>query len=190
MWLIGLLIKRRRKKKGSDLVMVALQTKALTANPRNTGGCQIKKPGKMRTKERGKEKRKRRTGQKKIISSWSKSSFGFVCHILWKNLNKLLGQPNVKHSMNVWSLKGALDRWTSGQYLDDFFHFLLFQYLPRSPPPVFSCSFLPVNDLISEEISEEVLPFCPFPQWAFFAIYFRVSSQNGKDLTKSLLTKC
>ena len=54
--MIGLLIKRRRKKKGSDLVMVALQTKALTANPRNTGGCQIKKPGKMRTKERGKEK--------------------------------------------------------------------------------------------------------------------------------------
>ena len=39
------------------MVMVALQTKALTANPRNTGGCQIKKPGKMRTKERGKEKK-------------------------------------------------------------------------------------------------------------------------------------
>lgn len=37
--------------------MVALQTKALTANPRNTGGCQIKKPGKMRTKERGKKKK-------------------------------------------------------------------------------------------------------------------------------------
>ena len=55
--MIGLLIKRRRKKKGSDLVMVALQTKALTANTRNTGGCQIKKPGKMRTKERGKEKK-------------------------------------------------------------------------------------------------------------------------------------
>ena len=45
-----------KKKKGSDLVMVALQTKALTANPRNTGGCQMKKPGKMRTKEKGKKK--------------------------------------------------------------------------------------------------------------------------------------
>lgn len=49
--------KGKKKKKGSDLVMVALQTKALTANPRNTGGCQIKKPGKMRTKERGKKKK-------------------------------------------------------------------------------------------------------------------------------------
>ena len=48
--------KGKKKKKGSDLVMVALQTKALTANPRNTGGCQIKKPGKMRTKEREKKK--------------------------------------------------------------------------------------------------------------------------------------
>lgn len=37
--------------------MVALQTKALTANPRNTGGCQMKKPGKMRTKEKGKKKK-------------------------------------------------------------------------------------------------------------------------------------
>ena len=46
-----------KKKKGSDLVMVALQTKALTANPRNTGGCQMKKPGKMRTKEKGKKKK-------------------------------------------------------------------------------------------------------------------------------------
>ena len=62
--MIGLLIKSGRKKKGSDLVMVALQTKALIANPTNTGACQIKKPGKMRTKERGKKKKRvqRETG--------------------------------------------------------------------------------------------------------------------------------
>lgn len=58
--MIGLLIKSGRKKKGSDLVMVALQTKALIANPTNTGACQIKKPGKMRTKERGKKKKEYR----------------------------------------------------------------------------------------------------------------------------------
>ena len=79
-------------------------------------------------KREGREKEERWT--KKIILGWSKSSFGFVCHILWKNLNKLLAQANMNHSVNVWRLRGALDRWTSGQYLDNFFHFLLFQYLP------------------------------------------------------------
>lgn len=36
--------------------MVALQTKALAAKPGNTGECQVKEPGKMRTKERGRKK--------------------------------------------------------------------------------------------------------------------------------------
>ena len=28
------------------------------------------------------------------LLGWPKSSFGFFCTILWKNLNELLGQPN------------------------------------------------------------------------------------------------
>ena len=64
-------------------------------------------------KREGKEKEERWT--KKIILDWSKSSFGFVCHILWKNLNKLLGQPNMKHSVNIWSLGSSwqMDKWTA-----------------------------------------------------------------------------
>ena len=116
-------------------------------------------------KREGKEKEERWT--KKIILDWSKSSFAFVCHILWKNLNKLLGQPDMKHSVNIWRLRSSwqMDKWTAFGWF--FFHFLLFQYLPLSPPPVFSCSFLPINDLISEETSEEVLPFYPFPRGHF-----------------------
>lgn len=38
------------------MVVVALQTKVLAAKPRNSGECQIKEPGKMRTKERRKKK--------------------------------------------------------------------------------------------------------------------------------------
>lgn len=46
----------QKEKKSSDLVVVALQTKVLAAKPRNSGECQIKEPGKMRTKERRKKK--------------------------------------------------------------------------------------------------------------------------------------
>ena len=42
-----------------------------------------------------------------IILGWSKSSFGFFCNILWNNLNKLFGQPNISKDMSAMMSKGS-----------------------------------------------------------------------------------
>ena len=141
-------------------------------------------------KERGKEKRKRRDGQKRLYWVGQKVHLGLSVTSYGKIWTDFLANP-------IWTTAWTSEGWgellTDGQVDSIWIIFFISSYFTTflsSPPPVFSCSFLPINDLISEETSEEVLPFYTFPSWAFFTIYFRVSSQNGKDLTKSLLTKC